>query len=193
MKMTRINVIRNIAVVLLVALVFIQPVFAQDTIQDLKTQIQDLKTQIQDLKKQIQHLQKRLDSLEVANIHSQNQKQQNIVSRGIVNPNKPDNWGWDLFDQTGRIQDELNLMFKNLFSNQKYSSPGMFSSSISFSPNLDIQENKDGYVVIFNMKGFDEQKIDMEINEHSITVRAEHSKKDKKGNKNGYYSTESYG
>ncbi len=174
--MGRINVIRNTAVVLLGALVFIQPVFAQDTVQDLKKQVQDL--------------QNRLDSLEAANL---NQRLQSIPPPSAVNTNKPNKWGWDMFDQTGRIQDELNLMFKNLFSNQKYSNPGMFSSNISFSPNLDIKENKDGYVVTFNMEGFDKQNVDMEINEHSITVRAEQSKKDKKENKNGYYSTESYG
>ncbi|MBU1043127.1 MAG: Hsp20/alpha crystallin family protein [Candidatus Omnitrophica bacterium] len=177
--MKRTNVIKNSVIVLLGVLVCIPPVFAQDNAGDLK--------------KQVEELQKRVDSLEAANFRLQNQAQQKITPQSSANTNNLNNRGWDMFDQTGRIQDELNLMFKSMFSDQKYSNPGMFSSSISFSPNLDIKENKDGYVVTFDMKGFDDQKVDMEINEHSITVKANQSKKDKKESKNGYYSSESYG
>jgi HSP20 family protein len=52
---------------------------------------------------------------------------------------------------------------------------------------------KDGYEIIFNMKGLDQEKVDIEINEHSITVKGEHSRQEKEEGQGTFYSSSSFG
>ena len=43
------------------------------------------------------------------------------------------------------------------------------------------------------MTGLDKEKIDIEINEHSITVQGEHSRQDTEESPNRYFSSQSFG
>ena len=64
---------------------------------------------------------------------------------------------------------------------------------MSFDHDFDIQETDEGYQIKFDLKGLDQEKVDIDINEHSITVKGEHSAKDTEESENSFFSSQSYG
>jgi len=151
---------------------FILPTFAEDDVEDLK--------------KQIEALQKRVDDLE-----SSHDDQESDDSWGFFN-NRGNN-RWDPFNEMERMQEEMNRLFQNSFSNRGWSSGGMFSNNLSFDHDFDLKETDNGYEIKFDMTGLDKEKIDIEINEYSITVKGEHSRQDTEESPDRYFSSQSFG
>ena len=130
---------------------------------------------VAELKKQIEALQNRVEELE-----SSKDKRAEDDSWGFFDRRR--GGPWDPFDEMRRMQDEMDRMFQDSFSSRGLSKGGMFSSNMSFDHDFDIKETDEGYQIRFDMKGLDQEKVDIDINEHSITVKGEHSRRDTEEN-----------
>ena len=157
------------------------------TLAPAMTVFADKTEDVSELKKQIETLQKRVAELE----SSKKNKEESDDSLGIFNRRR--NRTWDPFDEMDQMQEQMNQMFQNSFSRGGLGGRGMFSSNMSFDYDFDLKENKDGYEIRFDMKGLDEEKVDIEIDEHSITVKGEHSRQETEESENRYFSSESFG
>ena len=170
MKISNKNII--ITTLMLMAFLCSAPAFAEETMEDLK--------------RQVELLQKRVEELE-----SSKEQKKEEDSSGFLNQRR--NMGWDPFSEMERMQEEMDRMFQHSFSRRGLGGTGMFSSNMSFDAELDLKETKEGYEIIFDMKGLDEEKIDIQINEHSITVKGEHNSQETEENPNQYFSSRSFG
>ena len=159
---------------MLTALLCSSSVFAKETIEDLR--------------KQVEHLQKRVEELEGA---KEKQAEDDDASRGFFNRRR--NRGWDPFSEMERMQEEMDRMFQHSFSRRGSGGPGMFSNNMSFDADVDLKETKEGYEITFDLKGLDEEKFDIQINEHSITVKGEHNSEETEERSNQYFQSKSYG
>jgi S1-C subfamily serine protease/HSP20 family molecular chaperone IbpA len=83
---------------------------------------------------------------------------------------------WDPFLEMERIREEMDAMFRDAFGRQ---SPqrgfGMFNTDISYDTDFKLEEIPDGYAIKLDISGLDKDKIDVEINEHTITISGEGS------------------
>lgn len=140
---------------------------------------------MRELREQIEILKNR-----VAELEQQNQR-----------PPQKDSWDdfnrrqqqWDPFAEMDRMQAEMNRMFEHAFSNRPTNSGGMFSSSMGYNYDVDMKETDDGYVITFDMKGLDQDEVDIQINPHSITIKGEHTSEDQQQGPNQFFQAQSYG
>ena len=145
------------------------PLFAED-IQALKAQIQALQERVQELEK----------------------SQQNIHPKSAPTPfrhpgfsNRP---AWDPFSEMERIQEEMNRMFEGF-----HSGPG-FSLQQNINVNeVQLREEKDRYVIELDTNGLNQEKLDVQINAHSITVQGEYSSRKEEENPHGSFYSSSFG
>lgn len=128
------------------------------------------------LKEQIEDLQNRIEVLE--------QEKTSPVQR--------QQWD-DPFLQMGRMHEEMDRVFRDLFAQTLNADQGAFSTQMSFNPNYDIKEDKDGYRIVFDMAGLDKDKIDIQINASSITVKGEQNTDKKEQDKDKYFESRTYG
>jgi HSP20 family protein len=141
---------------------------------------------VDDLKKQIEALQKRVDELE----SSRDQKQGNNAL-GIFD--QRGNGPWDPFSEMDRIQEEMNRMFENSYNRRGNSGQGVFGDTMSFGHDVKVDDTGEGYEIKFDTAGLDKEKIDIEVNQHSITIKGEQSQQDTEESENRYFSSQSYG
>lgn len=155
-------------IIALVVLSFHSPAFAEESVDELK--------------QQIQALQQRVDQLE----SSTATKNVAPANQGMIDP-------WDPFAEMYRMQEQMDRIFQNSFVNQGNQRSGIFNNSFNFSTDIDLKEVDDGYEVVVDMAGLDENKIDIEVNEHALTVKGEHSTKEDQDNPNGSIHMQSFG
>lgn len=172
--MKRKNILLGLGLAFFLLVFLCMPVMAQQT------------ENIDELKQQIKALQKRVEELE-----SKQQVQEQDDPWGFFGTPQDD--FWDPFEEMRRMQGQMDRMFQNSFQSRGQSKGGMFSSNMSFDYDFDMQETEDGYIITFDMTGLDQDKVDIDINQHSITVKGEHSRKDTEENPNSYFSSSSYG
>ena len=142
---------------------------------------------VEKLMRQIEELQARVDELE-----AQNSPQEEDSSWDYFDSRRPRRW--DPFAEMDRMQAEMNRMFEHAFSNRGPSHRGgMFSSSMGYNYDIDMKENDDGYEITMDMKGLDKDKVDIQINPHSITIKGEHSAENSEQGPNQYFKTQSFG
>jgi HSP20 family protein len=91
------------------------------------------------------------------------------------------------------MQAEMNRMFQNSFHYRGTPGSGMFSNDMSFGYDFDIKETDEGYKIVFDMTGLDEQNVDIQVNEHSITVKGEHRREDAEEAGSSLFRSQSYG
>lgn len=139
---------------------------------------------VTELKKQIEVLQKRVDQLEAEKKDSLNGPKRNFQRQFGS--------GWDPFEEINRMQENMDQMFQNSFG-RSGGKQGMFSSNMSFNSDFDLKETNNGYEIKLDMKGLDKDKLDVQINEHSITVKGEQSTQNKEESTNQYFSSQSFG
>lgn len=144
---------------------------------------------VEDLKAQIEALQKRVNELE--NTQQVPEEHEDEDSRGFFN--RRDNRAWDPFDEIRRMQEEMDSMFQQSFGSRGLGGSGMFSNNMSFDQDFDLKETDNGYEIRFDMTGLDKDKVDIDINEHSITVKGEQSRQDTEEGDNTYFRSQSYG
>ncbi|MGE5279508.1 MAG: Hsp20/alpha crystallin family protein [Deltaproteobacteria bacterium] len=152
------------------ACAFLRPSFAEESVADLK--------------QQIAALQKRVDTLEAGRPQGM-QAATPAVAPGAGN--------WDPFDEMQRMQDEVGRMFQDSFLWAGPVGTGVFGSNMNYEDNFNVKEDKDKYVVTFDLAGLDQNKVDIEVNEHSITVTGEYSQETRQKGESEQVAAKSYG
>ena len=110
------------------------------------------------------------------------------VTSSLLSPDHPtlpfNNPDWNPFKEMQRMQNEMNKIFGDMRS-QLHQSPGFDNStkSFSFSPSVDIKEEKDQIIVTADIPGSDESNINVTVKDDQLTISATTRKS--KENKNG--------
>lgn len=141
---------------------------------------------VKELKAQIEALQKRVDELEASRSALQPRPQSGV---------NPFNAGrWDPLAEMDRVQQEMNRIFQQSFANTGFTGrSGLLNSHMFYDDNFDIKDNQDHYLISLDMQGFDKDKVDIQIDQHSITISGQQSSQSKEEGHNGFYSSHSYG
>jgi HSP20 family protein len=148
------------------ALLFAPPSFSEETVEELKAQVQALSQRVAELEAQQQP---RLPA-------------QQFQHRG-----------WDPFAEMQRIQQEMDEMFSDAFSAPLSAPHGAFSADMVFDQEAQLKETETGYEVRFNMAGLDKDKIDVQINKHSITVSGQYSHEQREENPDAVIQSQRFG
>jgi HSP20 family protein len=147
--------------------------------------IADETRDVAELKRQLEALRKKVDALEAEKRGSAHSPRSRFQSGFGL--------GWDPFSEMDRMRHEMDQMFQDSFWRRGFVGKGMFSGNVGFDETFDLKETDDGYEMRLNLTGLDEEKIDIQIEEHSITVKGERSRHDAKENPSHYFRSESYG
>lgn len=94
---------------------------------------------------------------------------------------------WNPYEEIQRMQREMDRMFNNAFSRFNHSPDFQHLFRDGFAtPEMDVTEDDENYTVIVNLPGSSEENISVDLNERTLTVKAEQKfekiDKDSKGN-----------
>jgi HSP20 family protein len=153
---------------LLFSIYFIGPIFAK----------QNQSKNPQDLENQIKVLEQRIQELEA---EKQQNQQQKIRHKE-----------WDPFEEIAKMQDQMNNMFQNSIKMSGNFDSGLFSNNMSYDDNFHIKDENDKYILEFDMKGLNQQKTNIEITNHAITIKGEYSIENKTQESGKYVSSKSF-
>lgn len=92
---------------------------------------------------------------------------------------------WNPYTEIQHMQNEMERMFNDSFSRFHIKTP---LGSLSKTPDVDLQEKPDRYIVTVNAPGADESSIDVKLEGQvlRISIKTEHAK-DETDEKNGQY------
>lgn len=144
-------------------------VWAQESVQELKQQIDALKAKVAEL-----------------------ESRQNIPLPGAVVPRMMGQSHWDPLAEMERMHNEMERMFNSSFSQTFSPQQGMFSNQLFFD-NSQIKETKDGYLITLNIAGFDKDKLEINVDEHAVSISGEYKGEEKQQGKNSVFESHSYG
>jgi HSP20 family protein len=142
---------------------------------------------VEDLKKQIEVLQKRVGELEAGQAKTAQKEEdgpRDFLRRG---PGR-----WDPFTEILRMQEEMDRMFQDSFIWGGPASKGMFRSNMYYDDTFAMKEEKEQYIIEFDMAGMNEGKIDIQVNQQSLTVRGEHRGEQQDEGPNSSFRSKSY-
>jgi S1-C subfamily serine protease/HSP20 family molecular chaperone IbpA len=101
---------------------------------------------------------------------------------------------WDPFEEMRRIREEMDRLFTHSLNTRRdRGAKGMFNSSIVFNNDFNLKEEKDRYVIEVEVGDIDKDNIDIEINEHSITIKGQTSAGKKQSGPQGAVSSRTFG
>lgn len=107
-----------------------------------------------------------------------------------LNPTKPDDEffkgrTWNPYEEMRHMQDEMEQMFGDSFSRFHMKTP---LGSLSTTPDVDLQEKPDRYIVTVNAPGADESSMDIKLENQvlRISITTEQAK-DEADDKDGQY------
>jgi HSP20 family molecular chaperone IbpA len=135
----------------------------------------------EDLKKQIEILQKRVELLE-----EKNEREQEPITEEI--PLKR----WDPFEEISSMQHVMDKMLQDSFYHRGNPNKGMFKSNMLYDADFKIQDEKDKYVIRFDMTGSNKDKLDIQVNPRAITVKGEREEKQVEQDQGQYLASSSY-
>jgi HSP20 family molecular chaperone IbpA len=92
---------------------------------------------------------------------------------------------WNPYEEMQRMQNEMEQLFGDSFSRFHMNTP---LGSLSKTPDIDLQEKPDQYIVTVNAPGADLSSMDVKLEGQvlSISIKTEHAK-DESDDKNGKY------
>ncbi len=92
---------------------------------------------------------------------------------------------WDPYAEIRHMQNQVEGMFENTFSRLHMKTP---LGSLSKTPDVDLQEKPDRYIVTVNAPGADEASMNVKLEDRTlrIAIKTEHTK-DEADDKNGKY------
>jgi HSP20 family protein len=95
------------------------------------------------------------------------------------------NRAWNPYAEIQHMQDEMEQMFNDSFSRFHSKTP---LGSLSASPDVDLQDKPDRYIVTVNAPGADESSMDVKLEDQvlRISIKTEHAK-DETDDKTGQY------
>jgi len=132
---------------------------------------------LEELKKEIKILKNRIATLE------------NSKNTSTPSPNIDQ---WDPFAEISRMHEQMDKMFKSSFNLGGSSSKGMLINNMSYNDTFNITEEKDKYIIEFDISGLDKNNITLEINDKSLTISGETSNTSQKNQNNRYVSFNNY-
>jgi len=142
------------------------PGFAEESIEELKAQVSALQSRVQELETQ---------------------------QRSALPAHPFQHRGWDPFARMQQIQEEMDALFSNAFSAPMGSPQGAFSTDMVFDQEIQLKETDKGYEVRFDLAGLDKDKVDIQINKHSLTVSGQYSEEHKEENPNARIQSQRFG
>jgi HSP20 family protein len=80
---------------------------------------------------------------------------------------RPDVWNWSPFDQLSSLRDEINRLFETPAQN------GGSDAFNTWSPALDLYEDKDNLVLKAELPGLKKEDIDISLHENVISISGE--------------------
>lgn len=155
-------------VLLCVVVLGVRPVFAQETVSDLKKQIEELKAKVS---------------------HLEQHQAENAVKR----PNPfPQNDRWDPFGEMEAMHDQMNRMFDSAFAQAYSPQKGMLSNQMFFDTS-EIEDRGDSYQIKLDVGGFDKDKIDIKVSGHAISISGEYKNTQQTTGQQSAFESHSYG
>lgn len=155
--------------------------FADESTEELKKEMQTLKERVAELEKAL----------------AQKPSSPRIWQRPPSSPSpfkdweeRRSLWEWDPLKEMNRMQEEIDQLFQDSFDRMQSSRS---SQGEEFADDFELEEKEDAYVIQFDISGLNKEKINVEINEHSITISGEHSEKVEETRPHGYHRSQSYG
>jgi len=100
---------------------------------------------------------------------------------------------WDPFDEILRMQEEMDRMFDSSFQRRGAAGAGMFNSNMSYDGEFNVEETDKGYVLKVDIAGLDKDKLDIQINKHSITITGQSSEQTAQEGPRGAFHRQSFG
>lgn len=83
---------------------------------------------------------------------------------------------WDPFAQLERMKEEMDMLFEGMFNAPSgQGNMGMFNTDIFYSPDINIDEQDDRYVIKLDVSGLNQDKLEIDIKNYSITISGESS------------------
>lgn len=141
---------------------------------------------VKELKAQMEALQKRVEELESSRSAEQTRPQPRT--------NQYDADRWDPMAEMDRIQQQMNRIFQQTFSNTGFTGrSGVLNSSMFYDDDFDIKDNQDHYLISLDMQGFEKDKVDIQIDQHAVTISGQQSSQSKEEGQKGFYSSHRYG
>jgi HSP20 family protein len=148
--------------------------FAEENVEDLKKQIEELRAEVADLKA------------------AQNPQEALPRENSLGFWPQASSSFWDPFAEMQQMQDRMNRIFRESFrrSNSLLDpSAGQFTSF--YEPDLDIQDQKDHYLITLDLPGIDKDKINIEATEHDIVISGERNyQSESQDDQKGFYRME---
>jgi len=100
---------------------------------------------------------------------------------------------WDPFQEMGQMHQQMNQMMRQAFSGRPELDQGIFSSRMDVGMKVDINKDNDGYVITCDLSGMDQDKVDIQVEGHAVTIRAEQQSEADSQSHGAYVSSRSYG
>lgn len=83
---------------------------------------------------------------------------------------------WDPLEEMERMRREMDRMFSGAFGRREPQDQwGMFNTDIFYDSGLDVKETPQGYEIKLNVAGLDKDRIDIEVNDRSLTISGQGS------------------
>ncbi|MDD5772817.1 MAG: Hsp20/alpha crystallin family protein [bacterium] len=143
------------------------PLYAAESVEDLKKEIQVLRKKIKELEK---------------NTRENKQKDKDKTNENI----------WDPFQEMKLMQEEMDQMFRDSFSGTGNPNKGMFRSDIFYDDRFEIKNEKNKYVIELDVTGLNQKILDIRVNEQNITIKGERTEEQKQDTGNIHFSSKSY-
>ena len=114
-------------------------------------------------------------------LNSQNSTADNDWFNGSFDPDS-----WDPLHEMQQMQDHMNQIFGNAFNRFDRSSNfnHLFKSS-QFSPQIDVLEEKDKFIVKVNLPGVDNENVDVTLEDKTLTITGSIDQKKEKTDEQG--------
>lgn len=82
------------------------------------------------------------------------------------------NWNeWDPFAEMERMREQMDRLFESSLNRFRRSSKTPTAWSFTFSPQMDLSDNGDEYIVRFDLPGIDKSKITVKLEDRVLTVQ----------------------
>lgn len=142
---------------------------------------------VAELKEHIKTLQKRVEQLEAKQKDPAKEDRMGFVNRSTHQQQ-------DLFERMDQVREQVNRVFgERLSEHNQHQFGSSFPNRIGFHQSYEFTELDDSYKLSFDMAGFEEDQVDIEVHEHSITFKGKYNQQESQEGDNHFYSSHAMG
>lgn len=115
----------------------------------------------------------------------------NFFAQPPAQPSPPGQ-SWDPLEEMQHIRDKMDEMFQGMLGRGDTNDQGgMFNTDIFYDTNLDMKPTSKGYELKLDISGLDKDKLDIEIDEHVLTISGQSSgTREEKSSQGSYHSSQ---